>query len=178
MMAVTRAVLPHMRAARQGRIVIISSVGGRIGSMAVSAYCATKFAQEGFGESLAQEVRPFNIHVSLVEPAIVKTERWNVNRGIANNALNPQSPYYAWFRQSERLSDRLVATSPTSPADVARTVHSVLVDRQPRLRYMVGRRAGLAVALRRYLPDQLFERLYFGTALRRVTSTDRRELGT
>src|SRR5262249_32899066 len=54
-MAVTRAVLPHMRAAGRGRVIIISSVGGRMGSIAVSAYCATKFAQEGFGEALAQE---------------------------------------------------------------------------------------------------------------------------
>ncbi len=168
-MAVTRAVLPYMRAARRGRIVIITSVGGRIGSLAVSAYCATKFAQEGFGESLAQEVVPFGIYVSLVEPAIIKTERWGVHRGIARRALDPDSPHYDWFRESERLADRLVETSPTKPMDVARAVHSALTARRPRLRYMVGRRAGLAVALRRYLPGELFERLYFGEVVRRVT---------
>ena len=172
-MAVTRAVLPHMRAARRGRIVIITSVGGRIGSLAVSAYCATKFAQEGFGESLAQEVLPFGIYVSLVEPAIMKTERWGIHRGIAKGALDPRSPYYAWFRESERLADRLVETSPTRPIHVARTVHHALTARRPRLRYVVGWRAGLVLALRRYLPRESFERLYFGQAVRRVTRAQR-----
>jgi NAD(P)-dependent dehydrogenase (short-subunit alcohol dehydrogenase family) len=168
-MAVTRAVLPHMRAAQRGRIVIITSVGGRIGSLAVSAYCATKFAQEGFGESLAQEVVPFGIYVSLVEPAITKTERWDVHRGVAKRALNPKSAYYAWFRESEHLADRLVETSPTRPIHVAKTVHRALTAKRPKLRYVVGWRAGLVLTLRRYLPGELFERLYFGEAVRRVT---------
>jgi NAD(P)-dependent dehydrogenase (short-subunit alcohol dehydrogenase family) len=169
-MAVTRAALKYMRTARQGRIIIITSVGGRSGSLAVSAYCATKFAQEGFGESLAHEVIPFGIHVSLVEPAIIKTERWGINRGIAKGALDPKSPYYVWFRESERLADLLVDSSPTKPVDVARTVHKVLTDRHPRLRYMVGRRAKLVFALRRYLPGELFERIYFSYLIRKVTT--------
>jgi NAD(P)-dependent dehydrogenase (short-subunit alcohol dehydrogenase family) len=168
-MAVTREVLPHMRAARRGRIIIITSVGGRIGSLAVSAYCASKFAQEGFGESLAQEVVPFGIHVSLVEPAIIKTERWGLNRATAKGALTSESPYSAWFRESERLANRLVETSPTRPVDVARAVHRALSASRPKLRYVVGWRAGLVIALRRHLPGELFERLYFGEAVRRVT---------
>ncbi len=172
-MAVTRAVLPQMRAARRGRIVIITSVGGRIGALGLSAYCATKFAQEGFGESLAQEVIPFGIHVSLVEPAIIKTERWSVNRGLAKGASNPASPYYAWFQASERAADRLVETSPARPIHVAKCVHAVLTARRPKLRYLVGRRAGLVMILRRYLPGELFERLYFGMAVRHVTRSSR-----
>src|SRR5262252_9580812 len=80
-MRVTRAVLPHMRQAGAGRILFISSIGGRIGSLGVSAYCATKFAVEGFAESLMQEVAPLGLHVVLIEPGIIKTERWSVNRG-------------------------------------------------------------------------------------------------
>ena len=68
----------------------------------------------------------------------------------------------------------MVQTSPTKPVDVARTVHNALTARRPRLRYMVGRRASLLVALRRYLPDELFERLYFGEAVRRVTKAGQR----
>lgn len=168
-MAVTRAVLPAMRQARRGRIVIITSVGGRLAAMAVSGYCASKFAQEGFGESLAQEVLPFGIHVSLVEPAITPTERFGPNRGYARRALDPASPYYAWFLQSQRLTDQLVATSPTRPIHVAQAVHQALTARRPRLRYVVGWRANLILTLRRYLPGELFERLYFGAAVRRVT---------
>ena len=168
-MSMTRAVLPSMRAAGRGRIVIITSVGGKIGSLGVSTYCSTKFAQEGFGESLAQEVAPLGIQVSLVEPAIIRTERWGINRGTARMALSPDSPYSGWFREAERLADRLVESSRTSPESVARAVHLALTAKRPRLRYMVGRRAGLVVALRRYMPGEMFERIYFGGAVRRVT---------
>jgi short-subunit dehydrogenase len=171
-MAVTRAVLPHMRQAGTGRIAIITSVGGLISSLSVSAYCATKFAQEGFGEGLAQEVLPFGIHVSLVEPAIIETERWGVNRHVARRATDPESVYSKWFHGSERLADRLVETSATRPIDVAKAVHKVMSARRPRLRYLVGGRARLIVAMRRYLPGWLFERIYFGTAIRRVTRVD------
>lgn len=168
-MAVTRAVLPHMRAVGRGRIVMITSVGGLIGSLGVSAYCSTKFAQEGFGESLYQELAPLGIQVVLVEPAIIKTERWGVNRGNAQKAKDPDSPYYRWFCNSEKLADRLVETSPTTPAHVARTIHRALTASRPKLRYVVGRRAALIVALRRYLPGEFFAKLYFGEAIRRVT---------
>lgn len=168
-MEVTRAVLPHMRAAGQGRVVIVTSIGGRIGSLAVSAYSSCKFAQEGFGESLYQEVKPLGIGVSLVAPAIVPTERWDVHRGYAKNALNPDSPYHDWFIESQRLTDKLVESTPTRPVHIARTIHHALTAKNPKLRYMVGWRANLVVTLRRYLPGELFERLYFGEVVRRVT---------
>jgi NAD(P)-dependent dehydrogenase (short-subunit alcohol dehydrogenase family) len=171
-MAVTRAVLPHMRKAGQGRIAIITSVGGLISSLAVSAYCASKFAQEGFGEGLAQEVRPLGIYVSLVEPAIIETERWSIHRRVAQGARNPDSVYYKWFHRSELLADQLVETSQTRPIDVARAVHKFMSARHPRLRYLVGGRAGLIVAMRRFLPARLFEKIYFGQAIRRVTAQD------
>lgn len=168
-MAVTREVLPHMRQARRGRLLFISSIGGRIASMARTAYCASKFGLEGFAESLMQEVSPLGLKVSIIEPAIVKTERWTIHRGVARHALNPDSPYYDWFRRQEEMADKLVQTSPTTPTDVAQVVHKALTARRPRLRYVAGRRAGLVLALRRYLPGELFERIYFGEAMRRVT---------
>jgi NAD(P)-dependent dehydrogenase (short-subunit alcohol dehydrogenase family) len=168
-MAVTRAVLPHMRAAGRGRILMISSVGGRIGSLGVSTYCSTKFALEGFSESLYMELAPLGIQVVIIEPGIVKTERWSSNRGTAAGALNPDSPYHVWFKQAERESDALVQASTATPEDVAEVVHRALTAGKPRLRYMVGRKAKLAVGLRRLLPGELFERLYFGMVMRRVT---------
>jgi NAD(P)-dependent dehydrogenase (short-subunit alcohol dehydrogenase family) len=168
-MAVTKAVLPYMREARRGRIILISSVGGKIGSLGVTAYCSTKFAVEGFGESLFQELAPLGVRVVLIEPGIIKTERWTSNRGLAKNALNPESPYHAWFQQAEKESDQLVRASVATPEDVAAVVHQALTAERPRLRYMVGRKAKLAVALRRWLPGEIFERLYFGTVMRRVT---------
>lgn len=168
-MAVTRAVLPYMRQARRGRVILISSVGGRIGSLGVAAYCSTKFAIEGFGESLFQELAPLGIRVVLIEPGIIKTERWSSNRGTAKGAMNPESPYYAWFTQAEKESDQLVKASTAVPADVAAVVHQALTAERPKLRYMIGRKAKLAVALKRFVPGELFERLYFGIIMRRVT---------
>jgi NAD(P)-dependent dehydrogenase (short-subunit alcohol dehydrogenase family) len=168
-MAVTKAVLPYMRKAGRGRILLISSVGGRIGSLGVSAYCATKFAVEGFGESLFQEVAPLGLNVILIEPGIIKTERWTTNRGTARNARHPSSPYNAWFSQAEKESDQLVLASTATPADVAEVVFKALTVEHPKLRYMVGRKARFAVALRNWLPGELFERLYFGIVMRRVT---------
>ncbi len=71
---VTRAVLPHMRQARQGRIFNLSSLGGPLGAELRSPYCASKFALEGFSECLAKEVAPFGIRVTIVEPGPFRTD--------------------------------------------------------------------------------------------------------
>jgi NAD(P)-dependent dehydrogenase (short-subunit alcohol dehydrogenase family) len=166
--AVTRAVLPHMRAAGRGRIVTITSVGGRISAFGVGLYCASKFAQEGLAEALWQEVGHFGIKAVIVEPGIIKTERWGIHRGEAGGASNPASPYYKLFRASEEAADRLVERSKTQPADVAATVCKALTAENPKLRYVVGRPAAVVIKLRRFLPERLFERVYFGSFQKRI----------
>ncbi|RZJ36844.1 MAG: SDR family NAD(P)-dependent oxidoreductase, partial [Brevundimonas sp.] len=74
LMHVTRAVLPVMRAQRSGRIFNVSSVGGIVGGASGTLYCASKFAVEGFSESLGQEVAPFGIQVTVVEPGFFRTD--------------------------------------------------------------------------------------------------------
>jgi NAD(P)-dependent dehydrogenase (short-subunit alcohol dehydrogenase family) len=170
--AVTQRVLPHLRAAGRGRVVTISSVGGRISTFGLAAYCGTKFAQEGFGEALALEIAPFGLQAVLIEPGIIKTTRWTSNRGIAQRALDPASPYYALFQRGEALADARVEMSKTTPGDVARAVHHALITPRPRMRYVVGRPAAVAILLRRYLPERFFERIYFGTLLRRIMQTE------
>ena len=166
--AVTRAVLPHMRQAGCGRIVTVSSVGGRVCGFGVTMYCATKFAQEGLGEGLALELAPFGIQSVIVEPGIINTTRWSRHRGTAREAMDPASPYHDLFWESEEIADKIVKRSPTRPEHVARTVGEALTARQPRMRYVVGRGATVVIILRRYLPQTLFERLYFGGQLRRL----------
>jgi NAD(P)-dependent dehydrogenase (short-subunit alcohol dehydrogenase family) len=166
--AVTRGVLPHMREAGCGRIVTITSVGGRVPGFGVSIYCASKFAQEGLAEGLALEVAPFGIQSIIVAPGIVKTPRWAEHRGTAEGARDGASPYHARFWASEAIADRIVERSPTTPADVATTVATALTDPHPRLRYVVGRGASAVVFLRRHLPEPVFERLYHGGHLRRL----------
>jgi NAD(P)-dependent dehydrogenase (short-subunit alcohol dehydrogenase family) len=168
-MAVTRAVLPHMRAAGRGRIVMMGSIGGRIGTPGLAAYCATKFGLEGFTEALSLEAKLVGVDVSIVEPGIVKTDIWGANRIRARKALDPSSPYYRWFMRAEELADRIVASAPNRPPDVAAAVHRALTDRRPRHRYVVGLRPRLLLALRAYLPGETFERIYFGAVMRRVT---------
>lgn len=167
-MAVTRAVLPHMRAAGGGRLLIVSSVGGRLGAAAVSGYCASKFALEGFGEALAQEVEPFGVRVSLLEPAMIATDVWDRNRGVARAATRPDSPYAAWFEAEERWADQLTRSSGATARDVAEVAWRVLTAKRPRLRYVIGSRAARLLAFRRLIPGELFERAYFSIALRRI----------
>lgn len=74
LIAVTRAVLPHMRAARAGRVLNISSIGGYRGAAGFGVYCATKFAVEGLSEALHDELAPLGIHVTAVEPGYFRTD--------------------------------------------------------------------------------------------------------
>lgn len=167
-MAVTREVLPYLRATGRGRIVVMDSIGGRIGSPALSAYCATKFGLEGFAEALALEMKLVGVDVSLIEPGIVRTEIWGGNRRVARKALDPSGAYYRWFVRAEKLADRVVASAPNRPADVARAVYKALSRRRPRFRYVVGLRPRLLLALRSYLPGESFERMYFGAVTRQI----------
>ena len=169
-MALTQAVLPHMRRMRAGRIVITSSAGGRMGAMSISGYASSKFAVEGFAECLSQEVRPFNIHVSLVEPGLIRTPHFTVNRNRATRAMDPNGPYYQWFCRHEKIVDGILARNRFTPVDVARTVEGILSARRPRLRYVVGTNAKLILNLRRYIPGEWFERVYWTFARRMVTN--------
>lgn len=169
-MNVTRRVLPLLRKTGSGRIIMISSVGGRIGSMSVAPYCASKFAVEGFSEALSLEMRPFGINVSIIEPGIVKTDIWDQERRLLPVTNDRQSPYYPYFWSAETQAENLLKTSTLTPHNVAVVVLRAITEKNPRLRYVVGKRAQLVMSLRRHLPGELFERFYFGELLRRVKS--------
>jgi len=168
-MALTRAVLPLLREARRGRIIVMSSTGGRLGSPGNSAYCSSKFALEGFAESLVQEMALFGVQVSVLEPGFVRTELFGRNRNIASGAMAPDSPYRDWFRKLEQLTDHEVQSARVSPTDVAEVVLHVLEARRPRLRYIIGGRARFLLNLRRYFPGEVFDRIWTREMTRRVT---------
>jgi NAD(P)-dependent dehydrogenase (short-subunit alcohol dehydrogenase family) len=169
-LAVTRAALPHMRRAGRGRVVIISSIAGKIGAPTGSAYSASRFAQEGFAEALWQELVPLGVYVALVEPGITKTESWaKADHSAAEGAANPKSPYYVWFQRAERLFQQAMSSSPNRVPNVAAAVARALISPRPPLRTMVGPRARVVAALKRLAPGTLFERLYFGAVIHRVT---------
>jgi NAD(P)-dependent dehydrogenase (short-subunit alcohol dehydrogenase family) len=167
-MAVTQAVLPYMRAAGAGRIVITSSVFGRIGAPGASAYVTSKFALEGFAESLVLELAPFGISVSLLEPSFIRTPLFGTNRARSERATDPSSPYYAWFCRNQQLTDSLLRRTFLTTTDVARVTHKILTSRRPRLRYVVGRGAKLLLGLRRHNPGELFERVWLNLVRRQA----------
>jgi NAD(P)-dependent dehydrogenase (short-subunit alcohol dehydrogenase family) len=169
-MELTQAVLPHMRRQRSGRIIITSSAAGRMGSMSIAGYSSGKFAVEGLGECLHQEMQLFGIHVSLLEPGLIYTPHFGINRNRARRALDAGGPYYFWFCQHEAIVDKLLAKNKFTSVDVAKVVHKILTARKPKLRYMVGFKPKLLLALRAVMPGEIFERIYFGLVRRMVTS--------
>lgn len=168
-MAVTRACLPLFRKARSGRVVVVSSTGGRLGSPGNSAYCSSKFALEGFGESLRQEMAPFGVFVSLVEPGFVRTELFGRNRQIAEKALAPDSGYREIFLRLEAFTDQQVRRATTPASAVAETIFRALTARSPRIRYVVGRRARFLLSLRRHLPGEFFDRIWIREITKRLS---------
>lgn len=171
-MSLTKRVLPGMRERRRGRILMLSSVAGRFGSIALAPYVASKFAVEGFGESLAIEMKPFGVNVVIIEPGITKTDIWDSENRVLSDVQNPDSPYHDLFLRGEKLAERMVSTSSISPDDVAAAILKALTVKAPRYRYVVGWRARTAMRLRNYLPGELFERIWFGTLLRKITKPD------
>jgi NAD(P)-dependent dehydrogenase (short-subunit alcohol dehydrogenase family) len=155
--AVTKAVLPGMRVRRRGQIIMISSINGLLAVPCLSAYCASKFALEGFSESLRHELRPHNVYVVLVEPGTFKTEIFEQNRRVAKAAESESSPHYARARKIEAYVNNLVATITNDPREVALLVGKITATKQPRLRYLVGNDAQKEAFARRYLPFSLIE---------------------
>jgi NAD(P)-dependent dehydrogenase (short-subunit alcohol dehydrogenase family) len=168
-MELTQAVLPHMRARRSGRIVITASAAGRMGEMSISGYSSGKFAVVGLGECLRQEWRVVrHVQVSVLEPGLIYTPHFGINRNRARRAEDPSSPYYFWFCQHEALVDKLLATNKFTAEDIAAVVHKILTARHPRLHYMVGFKLKLMVTLRNLIPFEWYERIHEKIVVRMV----------
>jgi NAD(P)-dependent dehydrogenase (short-subunit alcohol dehydrogenase family) len=144
-----RLALPAVRAAR-GRIVVMSSDSGLCGTPGLAAYTASKYALEGWAESLAYELEPLGVFVALIEPGAFRTGIWS--SGVERR---PGSPYAGLADLLERHM-RTGGASAQDPAEVAAVVAAALEAEQPRLRYPVGRDARRAALLKRLLPDRAF----------------------
>lgn len=152
-------VLPTMREQRSGRIINISSIGGKFYEPFGAWYHATKFALEGFSDSLRMELKPFGIDVVLIEPAGVLTE-WNT---IARDSLLERSgegPYATWAKRAHQLFTAVDKPGRSSTPDVvARKILKAATVKRPSARYPVGRGARLITASRDHLPDALFDQI-------------------
>jgi NAD(P)-dependent dehydrogenase (short-subunit alcohol dehydrogenase family) len=157
MLRVCRAVLPHLRERRAGTIVNVSSLGGLIAQPFVSMYCATKFAMEGASEALRMELRPFGIHVVLIEPGDTRTA-FTANRR-RTQASQAASPYADNAQRALAVIER-DEESGISPEAVARLLERVLRSRSPRLRYPVASTfQRFIVGARMLTPSGLYERV-------------------
>ena len=155
--AVTQALLPSLRKAR-GRIVNIGSVSGLISSPFTGAYSASKFALEALTDSLRMELRPWKIHVSIVEPGFIQTPI-GTKALAAEEALRAQLPaealqlYGSSVRAVRDATLREAAKAAPTEVVVKAVVHA-LSARRPRTRYVVGAHSGFQISLARALPDR------------------------
>jgi NAD(P)-dependent dehydrogenase (short-subunit alcohol dehydrogenase family) len=159
--AVTQAFLAQLRAAR-GRIVNVSSIGGKVAVPLLGAYAASKFALEGFSDTLRRELRPWGIEVSVIEPGTIATPIWD--KGIASgDELRETMPPaaqrdYGDLIATVRTASEEGARTGLPPDAVAKDVAHALTARKPRTRYLVGREAKSRGVAARYLPDRLIDR--------------------
>ncbi|WP_158861676.1 oxidoreductase [Leifsonia sp. AG29] len=156
----TQLVLPAMRRQRAGRIINVSSIGGKIYEPLGAWYHATKFALEGLSDALRIEVAPFGISVSVIEPGAVLTE-WGSGASTSLLDVSGSGPYRAQALGLGRVLDS-TASNPrraTAPHVVAERIAHAATAARPRIRYVVGAGAKPLVALRRLLPDSVFDAL-------------------
>ena len=152
-----KAVLPLMRKQRSGIIVNVSSIGGRIGVPLNSAYTSSKFALEGFSESMKYELEGFGIRVILIEPGAVKTN-FLENIKWAQEAVKLDSPYAELSKKvSEGVRESFKQAS-SSPLQVAEAVLNAIKSENPNTRYLVGDDAAAIIERRKKSSDFEFER--------------------
>ena len=153
----SQLVIPTMRALGRGRIINVSSIGGRIYEPIGSWYHATKFAVEGLSDSLRIELAPHGIDVVIIQPGPIRTE-WNSISRRSAEEYSGAGPYAAQARALVRNYER-VDDSPASgtPEDVAATIVRAATARRPKTRYATPASAKIVVAARRLLPDRIMD---------------------
>jgi NAD(P)-dependent dehydrogenase (short-subunit alcohol dehydrogenase family) len=156
LMRVTRAAIPVMRRQGSGTLVQVSSMGGRVTFPLYSIYHATKWAVEGFSESLAFELRPFGIRMRLVEPGAIRTDFYGRSRDPI--AAPAGAGYDDLVARCEAIS-LAGGQGGSGPEVVAATIVRAITDRGRRLRYPVAPPAPLLMRLRKVLPEAWFLRL-------------------
>ena len=156
--AVTQKFLPLIRKGH-GRIVNMGSIGGRIATPLLGPYNASKFAMEALTDSLRQELRPWGIHVSIVEPGSIATRIWDkaqanadeVEKNLPEEALLLYGKTIAAIREAARKFEQ----AGIPPDEVAKVVEHALTARRPKTRYVVGRDAQIQRVLAKVMPDRM-----------------------
>ncbi|MEW6592344.1 MAG: SDR family oxidoreductase [Candidatus Hadarchaeota archaeon] len=146
---VTKEVVPHMLRQRTGRIVNISSGAGRISIPFNASYCASKFAVEGFSETIDYELRPHGVKVIIIEPGVMKTKFFKKMKMVARPSVEPH--YSIYYRKTQEAPKHGMP-----PEKVSEVIYKTIVSKRPKLRYTVGRDAWAGVFFRKILPERFF----------------------
>jgi NAD(P)-dependent dehydrogenase (short-subunit alcohol dehydrogenase family) len=167
--AVIQSFLPALRAGR-GRIVNVSSIGGRVALPLVGAYNMSKFALEAMSDSLRREVRAQGVDVIVIEPGGVKTPIWRKGNEQAEQLQAGMPPeadrlYGPLVRALRAQTVKIATERGIEPSEVAEAIGTALTAKRPRARYLVGRDAKLRAATAAVLPDRVMDRL-IGWAIR------------
>lgn len=159
--AVTRALLGALRLA-SGRLVFVSSIGGRVAMGYNGAYSASKFAIEGIADAMRVELRSSGIQVALIEPGSVATPIWEKSREEVRRGLTIPPELAGIYGHVPALIERTLKSTAArgmAPERVAEVIAQALQAGRMRARYLVGRDAWVMLTIRRALPDLLFDRL-------------------
>jgi short-subunit dehydrogenase len=157
---VMQAVIPKMRRQRNGKIVNITSMGGRIAIPLDSVYHGTKFALEGLSESIQYEVKAFGIKIILIEPGAIGSNFWkNLKTAAKISGLDNDHSPYRWLTNNILETLKQIEQNTLPPSEVANTIlQAVMVD-SPDFRYVVGKDAATLLEARRNTSDREFQDL-------------------
>ena len=158
MARLTQLVIPQMRSQKSGKIINISSIGGKLGEPHGAWYHATKFAVEGLSDSIRMELKQFGIQVIVIEPGAIITE-WN---RISRENLIQRSGNTAYKTMAVKQVHMMEKADKwgSQPAVIARVIKRAVDSPHPRTRYAAGGGAKPILFLRSLVPDKLFDRLY------------------
>ena len=159
MLDVTRAVLPSMREAGGGTIVLMSSLGGRVSVPFASPYCASKHAIEAVADALRVETAPFGIRVVAIEPGAIDTRFAERARSIVGPLIARPGPYRAFYANAEKAMDGDFRRGHLPPEPVARVILDAIESPRPRPRYKITWLARTLIPLKRALPDRWLDRM-------------------
>jgi short-subunit dehydrogenase len=149
-----KVVLPVMRKQRTGKIVNITSMGGRISIPLSSPYHGSKFALEGLSESIQYELELLGIKIILIEPGAVGSNFWK-NIKIAKSSSNNNSPYTQFGNQITKAFKEMEQNA-MNPSVVAKTILDAVTSDNPQLRYVVGEDAAKTIEARKNMSDKEF----------------------
>jgi short-subunit dehydrogenase len=154
---ITKKIVPIMRVQKSGTIITISSGAGQVGFPGISAYVSTKFAIEGFSESLMYELFQFGIKVIIIEPGVIKTNFFR-NCIVSERSRKMSSPY---FQSLDKIlkNIELMQEHATSPVDVAKVILEVLSSKEPKQRYIVGNDIAMVLEAKKNLSDIEFKKM-------------------